>query len=121
MKTYKSNYAKIYKNLNQIFLYEKEPTFSSSGIELENVEIEIEDNNILILTGLEWLWKYTDEKVYIEDLEENLKPIEKYYKYGYKTLSDLMSRNKKPYVQYWYRLEKSKPLKLSINTWLIKH
>jgi hypothetical protein len=82
---------------------------------LVNVQVVIDELGLLHIKGDQLIWKFTSEKIKIEDLNETVSELGIRHSNGIKWLGI------KPYsyVYGWYRLENPEPAQFLLNTYKI--
>ena len=82
---------------------------------LVNVQVVIDELGLLHIKGDQLIWKFTPEKINIENLNETVSELSIHHSNGIKWLGI------KPYsyVHGWYRLEKPEPAQFLLNTYKI--
>lgn len=87
-----------------------------NDIALVNVQVVIDELGLLHIKGDQLIWKYTPEKINIENLNETVSELGVHHSDGIKWLGI------KPYsyVYGWYRLENPYPAQFLLNTYKIR-
>lgn len=87
-----------------------------NDIALVNVQVVIDELGLLHIKGDQLIWKYTPEKINIENLNETVSELGVHHSDGIKWLGI------KPYsyVYGWYRLETPYPAQFLLNTYKIR-
>lgn len=87
-----------------------------NDIALVNVQVVIDELGLLHIKGDQLIWKYTPEKINIENLNETVSELGVHHSNGIKWLGI------KPYsyVYGWYRLENPYPAQFLLNTYKIR-
>lgn len=105
---------------NRIELLNERPRVSLfSEWPLDNVTIIRKDDGTIDVLGDQCMYGFVLERLYVDGLSTDEMPASNQLRMGAKTIGDVFTGRRRPYVKGWYRKEKTRPFKATMNHYII--